>query len=107
MLTHNNEGETTEGATICLYDEGLHEIFAPSDKCDKPKLIAKSHDSVEIKWDQPCYGEIINYTVYYNDNISHSWIKTNTSTMVTITNLQPDTEYRFRAYANCKVGIYR
>ena len=39
------------------------------------QIIAESHDSVEIKWDQPRYGKIINYTIYYNDNISHSWIK--------------------------------
>ena len=108
LLTHNTEEEATEGATICLYDEGLREIFTPPDKCDKPKLIAESHDSLEIKWDQPRYGEITNYTIYYNDNISSSWTKittNNTSTMASITNLQPDTEYCFKVCANCKLGI--
>ena len=108
LLTHNIEEEATEGATMCLYDEGLREIFTPPDKCAKPELIAKSHDSLQIKWDQPHHGEITNYTIYYNDNISSSWVKittTNTNTMASITNLQPDTEYRFKVCANCKVGI--
>ena len=48
-MTHNIEEEAIEGAAICSYDEGLREIFIPPDKCDKPKLIAESYDSVEMK----------------------------------------------------------
>ena len=109
LLTHNIDELQNEGATIFLYDEGLREIFTPPEKCNKPQLIAESHDSLEIKWNQPKYGEITCYTVYYheNSNISSSWIQhttTNANTSAVITNLQSDTAYCFKVCANCKIG---
>ena len=110
LVTHNPSEQQMEGATIRLYEDGLDQIFNPPERCNKPKLITESSNSLEIKWDQPKDGEIKNYTVYYSKDKGESfdlWMKhttTGTNTSVTITNLQPDTAYYFKVCANCKVG---
>ena len=110
LLTHHIDEQQNEGATIRLYEQGAPEIFSPPEKCSKPHIVTEFHDSLEIKWNPlNCY-EIENYIVFYreNDNILGSWMKhetTDISTTVTITNLQPNTTYRFKVCANCKVGL--
>ena len=77
-------------------------------QCSKLELLNEFRDSLEIKWNHPNPEEVTNYTVYYCEKENYGiWMKHMTkddSTSVTVTNLQPDTEYCFKVCANCKVG---
>ena len=108
LLTHNADEQLTEGATIRLYENGLDEVFDVPGQCSKPELLNRFPDSLEMKWNHPNPEEVTNYTVYYcekeNDGIWMKHMTKDDSTSVTVTNLQPDTEYCFKVCANCKFG---
>ncbi|XP_070700909.1 verrucotoxin subunit beta-like [Pempheris klunzingeri] len=112
FLTVGLTNETQKGSSICIYKDGfsVNDNFEPPSKPESVTASDVTNDSVTLKISPPKFGaeNITSYSVKYAVSGEDEWKEqttSNTEQEVTVSDLIPDTEYKFRVRAVTAVGF--
>uniref|UniRef100_A0A1B8Y0R3 Fibronectin type-III domain-containing protein n=1 Tax=Xenopus tropicalis TaxID=8364 RepID=A0A1B8Y0R3_XENTR len=100
------------GVSIYLYEGGslLSKTFEPPVKPGLPRIVSKSHDSIELNLNPADFGKkfIEGYIIAYRQPGEESWSSYETEDKdlkVTIKRLKPNTKYQFQYCVVSKAGV--
>ncbi|XP_070701816.1 cytolytic toxin-alpha [Pempheris klunzingeri] len=112
FLTVGLTNETQKGSSICIYKDGfsVNDNFEPPSKPESVTASDVTNDSVTLKISPPKFGaeNITSYSVKYAVSGEDEWKEqttSNTEQEVTVSDLSPATEYKFRVRAVTAVGF--
>ncbi|XP_030299088.1 uncharacterized protein LOC115597384 [Sparus aurata] len=110
FLAVGSTDETQEGSSIYLYKDGfsVNDNFEPPSKPETVTVIDINHNSVTLKISPARSGaeNITSYSVEYCVSGQGEWKeKTTSEAEVTVSDLIPNTEYKFRCRAVTSVGV--
>ncbi|XP_005814989.1 uncharacterized protein LOC102223852 [Xiphophorus maculatus] len=103
--------EKHEGSTIYLYEDGflISKNFEPPSKPETVTAADINHSSVTLKVSPPRFGaeSVTSYSVEFCVSGQDGWKQQNEpkSSEITVTQLQPNTEYVFRCRAVTSAGV--
>ncbi|XP_032420275.1 uncharacterized protein LOC116720920 isoform X2 [Xiphophorus hellerii] len=103
--------EKHEGSTIYLYKDGvlINENFEPPSMPETVTAAEINHSSVTLKVSPPRFGaeSVTSYSVEFCVSGQDGWKQQNEpkSSEITVTQLQPNTEYVFRCRAVTSAGV--
>ncbi|XP_054876576.1 uncharacterized protein LOC129351652 [Poeciliopsis prolifica] len=103
--------EKHEGSTIYLYKDGflISENFEPPSKPETVTAADINHSSVTLKVSPPSFGaeSVTSYSVEFCVRGQDEWKQQTEpkSSEITVTQLQPNTEYMFRCRAVTSAGV--
>ena len=107
----SEDGNTNNGigAVIVLYEDGSSSEFEPPGQPGRPIITGVTHESVQLEWEQPEYGNdsIQHYSVLYRFVEDKDWKihdSKATNTAITINDLVPEKKYEFIVRAECSSG---
>ncbi|XP_038077139.1 uncharacterized protein LOC119744987 [Patiria miniata] len=107
------EGAKT-GGTILLYEQGIlaQEDFEPPSQPGKPKCDVMDHNSIDISWSPPQYGQdsvqryIVKWKRFGKKQVFLDEVRTEKGdTCFTLKNLEPNESLEFQITAVCSVGV--
>ncbi|XP_073347811.1 uncharacterized protein [Pagrus major] len=111
FLTVGSTDETQKGSSIYLYEEDflVNENFEPPSRPETVTVRDRNHNSVTLKISPAKFGaeKITSYSVEYCVSGQDGWKEKTASQAkeVTVSDLSPNTEYKFRCRAVTSVGI--
>uniref|UniRef100_A0A671X115 Verrucotoxin subunit beta-like n=1 Tax=Sparus aurata TaxID=8175 RepID=A0A671X115_SPAAU len=111
FLAAGSTDETQEGSSIVLYENGfpVTENFEPPSKPETLTVGDINHNSVTLKISPAKFGaeNITSYSVEYCVSGQDGWIEKTIAEdeEVTVSDLSPNTEYKFRCRAVTSVGV--
>ncbi|XP_073346641.1 neoverrucotoxin subunit beta-like [Pagrus major] len=111
FLAVGSTDETQKGSSIVLYKDGfpVTENFEPSSRPEKVTVKDISHNSVTLKISPAEFGaeNITSYSVEYCVSGQDGWKEKTASEAeeVTVSDLSPNTEYKFRCRVVTSVGV--
>ncbi|XP_073347129.1 uncharacterized protein [Pagrus major] len=111
FLTVGSTDETQKGSSIYLYEDGFSvtENFEPPSKPETVTVRDINHNSVTLKISSAKFGaeNITSYSVEYCVSGQDGWKEKTASEAedVTVSDLSPNTEYKFRCRAVTSVGV--
>ncbi|CAF1333237.1 unnamed protein product [Didymodactylos carnosus] len=98
------------GVSVILYQNGISVNFQIASKPGKPIATGVTHQSITLKWSKPnCSSQSVQQCkIYYQKNPDDQWTQLSTTEDSTessvISNLAPETTYRFKIQAITLAG---
>lgn len=107
---YSDKHKVGKGASAILYQNGTVVSFQIPSKPGKPQATDITYEKIMLTWPKPNYGSeyVQQYKIYAQKNSDHQWtqlsITDNPTESQLISNLMPETIYKFKIQASTVAG---